>query len=72
MPREDWSKLEARDCMRPVDNSMFISARLSVPAAHTVLANNKAGRAVVINSNDIIVGRISLNDIRKAQSVAKG
>lgn len=72
VPREDWAKLEARDCMRPVDNSMFISARLSVPAAQSVLTNNKAGRAVVIDSNGMIVGHVSLNDIRKAQSIAKG
>jgi Zn-dependent protease/CBS domain-containing protein len=67
VPREEWATLEARDCMRPVDNSMFLSARLSVPAAHSILSNSKAGRAVVIDGNGIIVGHISLHDIKKAQ-----
>jgi Zn-dependent protease/predicted transcriptional regulator len=72
VPREDWARLQARDCMRPVDNSMFLSARLSVPAAQSILSNSKAGRAVVIDANGMIVGHISLNDIRRAQSPARG
>jgi Zn-dependent protease/predicted transcriptional regulator len=71
VPREDWPRLEARDCMRPVDNSMFISARLTVPQAQSVLASNQAGRAVVIDANGMIIGHVTLSDIRKIQSVSK-
>jgi Zn-dependent protease/predicted transcriptional regulator len=68
VPREEWAKLEAKDCMRPVDPSMFISARLTVPQAQTVLTNNPAHRAVVIDAGGLIIGHVSLNDIRKAQN----
>ncbi|MBI3652006.1 MAG: site-2 protease family protein [Acidobacteria bacterium] len=68
LPREEWAKTQAKDCMRPVDNSMFISARLTVPQAQTMLANHPAHRAVVIDANGLIIGHVSLNDLRKAQN----
>jgi Zn-dependent protease/predicted transcriptional regulator len=68
VPREEWAKLEAKDCMRLVDNSMFISARLTVPQAQSLLANHPAHRAVVIDASGLIIGHLSLNDIRKAQT----
>ncbi len=71
VPREDWPRLEAKDCMRPVDNSMFISARLTVLQAQTLLANNKAGRAIVLDTNGMIIGHVTLSDIRKVQDVVK-
>ena len=67
VPREEWPQLEAKDCMRPVDGSMFISAQLTVPQAQTVLTNNPAHRAVVSDASGMIIGHVSLNDIRKAQ-----
>ncbi|MEW6127038.1 MAG: site-2 protease family protein [Acidobacteriota bacterium] len=68
MPEEEWKKLEAKDCMRPVDDSMFISAKLNLQQAHTILTANKFGRAVVIDTNGMIIGYVSLSDIRKAKS----
>ncbi len=63
----EWSQLEAKDCMRPVDDSMFISAKLGVRQAHAVLSANKLGRAVVIDTNGMIIGHVSLNDISQGR-----
>ena len=67
VPREDWPRLEARDVMRPVDTSMFINSNLTIPQAQAALASNGLGRAVVLDSNGLIVGYVSMRDISKGQ-----
>ena len=67
VPREDWSILEAREVMRPVDASMFISANAPLPQAQTMLAANGLGRAVVLDSDGLIVGYVSLRDVNKVR-----
>ena len=68
VPRDDWPNLEAREVMRPVDTSMFITANTPIPMAQSMLANNGLGRAVVLDSNGLIVGYVSLRDIRPTRS----
>jgi Zn-dependent protease/predicted transcriptional regulator len=68
VPRDQWSNLEAREVMRPVDASMFISANTPIPQVQSVLSTNGLGRAVVLDSNGLIVGYVSLKDV--AQSSA--
>ncbi len=63
LPETQWSQLEAKDCMRPVDDSMFISAKLNLRQAQSILSTNKLGRAVVIDTNGLIIGHVSLNDL---------
>ena len=63
VPREEWSRLEAREVMRPVDSSMFIKASTPIPEAKSILSNNELGRAVVLDSNGLIVGYVSLRDV---------
>jgi len=70
VPREEWSHLEAREVMRPVDASMFIDANTPIPQAQSMLAANRLGRAVVLDSNGFIVGYVSLRDVGKASSDA--
>jgi Zn-dependent protease/predicted transcriptional regulator len=65
-PREEWSRLEAREVMRPVDASMFINANTPIPQAQSMLATNGLGRAVVLDSNGFIVGYVSLRDVSRA------
>jgi Zn-dependent protease/CBS domain-containing protein len=65
VPREEWSHLEAREVMRPVDGSMFIKASTPIPEAKSILSNNEVGRAVVLDSNGLIVGYVSLRDVSK-------
>jgi Zn-dependent protease/CBS domain-containing protein len=65
VPREDWSRLEAREVMRPVDGSMFIKASTPIPEAKSILSNNELGRAIVLDSNGLIVGYVSLRDVGK-------
>ena len=66
VPNEEWSRLEAREVMRPVDGSMFIKASTPIPEAKSILSNNELGRAVVLDSNGLIVGYVSLRDVSKA------
>ncbi|MEK6288330.1 MAG: site-2 protease family protein [Acidobacteriota bacterium] len=68
VPREEWSHLEAREVMRPVDASMFINANTPIPEAQSMLANNRLGRAVVLDSNGFIVGYVSLRDVGKVRN----
>jgi Zn-dependent protease/CBS domain-containing protein len=65
VPREDWSRLEAREVMRPVDGSMFISSSTPISEAQSVLLNNGLGHAVVLDSNGLIVGYVSLRDVSR-------
>ena len=65
VPNEEWSRLEAREVMRPVDGSMFIKASTPIPEAKSILSNNELGRAVVLDSNGLIVGYVSLRDVSK-------
>jgi Zn-dependent protease/predicted transcriptional regulator len=68
VPREEWSHLEAREVMRPVDPSMFIDANTPIPQAQSMLSNNRLGRAIVLDSNGLIVGYVSLRDVSKTRS----
>jgi Zn-dependent protease/predicted transcriptional regulator len=70
VPREDWARLEAREVMRPVDDSMFINASTPIPQAQSILSNNRLGRAVVLDSNGLIVGYISLRDVGKVRATS--
>ena len=67
VPRENWASLEAREVMRPVDDSMFISSNATIPQALSMLSTNGLGRAVVLDSNGLIVGYVSLRDVNKAK-----
>jgi Zn-dependent protease len=62
-PGDDWPHLEARDVMRPVDTSMFITSATSIDAAKAKLSSNGLGQAVVIDSNGLIVGQVSIKDV---------
>jgi Zn-dependent protease/predicted transcriptional regulator len=68
VPREEWPDLEAREVMRPVDASMFINANAPIREAQSMLSNNRLGRAVVLDSNGLIVGYVSLRDVSKVRS----
>jgi hypothetical protein len=50
--------------MRPVDNSMFISSMMPVSEAKGLLSGNGLGRAVVLNPSGLIVGYVSLQDVK--------
>jgi Zn-dependent protease/predicted transcriptional regulator len=63
VPREEWPGLEAREVMRPVDASMFINANTPIARARSILSTNGLGRAVVLDSNGLIVGYVSLRDV---------
>jgi len=68
VPREEWPRYEAREVMRPVDASMFIQSNTPIPQAQSMLTHNGLGRAVVLDSNGLIVGYVSLKDLSKSNS----
>jgi predicted transcriptional regulator len=73
VPREEWSQLETREVMRPVDTSMFINANTPISQAQLMLATNGLGGAVVLDSNGLILGYVSLRDLGKTRAgVATG
>jgi len=64
LPQEEWRMREAREVMRPVNDSMFLNLNTPIPKAISMLTNNGLGRAVVLDSNGYIVGYVSLRDIK--------
>ncbi|HET8676943.1 MAG TPA: CBS domain-containing protein, partial [Blastocatellia bacterium] len=65
LPEEKWAVVEAHQVMRPVDNSMFLSLQTPIEAARSLMSGNGIGRAVVIDSNGLIVGYLTLSDVSK-------
>jgi Zn-dependent protease/CBS domain-containing protein len=65
VPRERWPHLEVSSVMRPVDGSMFIDSVAPVERAKAALKANGLGRAVVLDSNGLIIGYVSLRDLGK-------
>src|SRR5215813_484529 len=70
VPRDQWSHLEAREVMRPVDTSMFISSNAPISQVQSLLSTNGLGRAVVLDSNGLIVGYVSLKDVAPFRGTA--
>jgi Zn-dependent protease/predicted transcriptional regulator len=68
VPRDQWPRLEAREVMRPVDTSMFISSNAPISQVQSLLSTNGLGRAVVLDSNGLIVGYVSLKDVAPART----
>lgn len=63
VPREEWPRLSVRDCMRPVDDSMFISSATPLTEARLRVEKNGLGRAVVLDPNGLIVGFVTAQDV---------
>ena len=68
IPRDQWPRLEAREVMRPVDTSMFINSSAPISQVQSLLSTNGLGRAVVLDSNGLIVGYVSLKDVTPART----
>ena len=56
--------------LQPIAKSQgrFIDANTPIPQAQSMLSNNRLGRAIVLDSNGLIVGYVSLRDVSKARS----
>ncbi|HMG34157.1 MAG TPA: site-2 protease family protein [Blastocatellia bacterium] len=64
IPSERWPALEARQVMRPVDNSMFVNSTATIAQARQVLTAGKHERAAVLDRNGFIVGYVSLQELQ--------
>jgi len=65
VPSENWPLLTAGQVMKPVDDSMFISARATVAEARGLLSRNGIGRAAVLDGQGLVVGYISRSDMKE-------
>ena len=68
VPREEWSKLEARDVMRPVDASMFVTSSSTLAQARQSLEAGQMERAAVLDGNGWIVGYVTPRDLGEGES----
>jgi Zn-dependent protease/CBS domain-containing protein len=69
IPRERWPEFSVRDAMRPVDESMFVTALTPIAEARAKIERGNFGGAVVIDSDGIIVGHVSLKDVGRRAAV---
>jgi len=65
IPPERWSEFRARDVMRPVDNSLFVSSRATLPQVSSALKKNGLGYLAVIDGDGFLVGAISGDSFKK-------
>ncbi len=65
VPREDWERLFIRDVMQPVDDSLFVPVRASIELAERKLKANRLGRLAVVDSEGLLVGYLSLDDLKR-------
>src|SRR5215471_5433834 len=65
VPSENWPLLTAGQVMKPVDDSMFISARATAAEARSLLSRNGIGRAAVLDGQGLVVGYISKRDVKE-------
>ncbi|HLG14378.1 MAG TPA: site-2 protease family protein [Blastocatellia bacterium] len=72
VPPSDWPHLEARQVMRPVDDSMFISSEMRLNDANRFLTARGLARVIVVDRNGLILGDVSLRNVRKALSDGAG
>ena len=62
-PQEQWSSLEARQVMRPVDNSMFVSSTATLAQARQALAAGRHDFAAVLDRNGFIIGYLTVEEL---------
>src|SRR5215813_7341641 len=65
LPRDKWPLVTVGEVIKPVDESMFITAAAPVDQARSLLSRNGIGRAAVLDSDGRVVGYISKTDIEK-------
>ncbi len=55
-PRERWSRLRARDVMRPVSDQLFVAPSVSMIRAQEIMQHNGTGSLAVVDGSGELVG----------------
>src|SRR5262249_47573312 len=65
-PQEKWERLTIAEVMKPIDESLFITARASVEHAQRKLEMNSLGFLAVIDQDGFLIGHLNAKDLEKA------
>lgn len=63
VPKDVWSRTLIREVMEPVNDTLFISSRASVPHAVHKLSKSAIGRLAVVDNEGLVVGYVSQADL---------
>lgn len=63
VPKEAWSRTLIREVMEPVNETLFISSRASVPYAVNKLSKSGIGHLAVVDNEGLVVGYVSRADL---------
>jgi CBS domain-containing protein len=67
VPPDRWSKTFARQVMRPVDNSLFINHRATIPQASSLIKKSALGFLAVIDNDGFVVGAVTESDLKSTK-----
>ena len=65
IPPERWGKIRARDVMLPVDSSLFVSSRATIPQVSATMKKNGLGFVAVIDGDGFLVGAITADKLKR-------
>ncbi|HZF40392.1 MAG TPA: site-2 protease family protein [Blastocatellia bacterium] len=65
-PKEKWEGMTIAEVMKPIDESLFITARASVEHARRKLNMNSLGFLAVIDQDGLLIGHLNAKDLEKA------
>jgi CBS domain-containing protein len=66
VPQEKWEQIRVGDVMEPIADDLFITARASIEHAEHKLRINSLGYLAVVDSDGLLVGYLSKNDLKHA------
>ena len=66
VPKEKWEEIRVREVMEPIADDLFITARASIEHAEHKLNINNLGYLAVVDSDGLLVGYLSKNDLKHA------
>jgi Zn-dependent protease len=66
VPKEKWEEVRVREVMEPIADDLFVTARASIEHAEQKLNINNLGYLAVVDSDGLLVGYLSKNDLKHA------
>jgi Zn-dependent protease len=66
VPQEKWEQIKVGDVMEPIADDLFVTARASIEHAEHKLRINSLGYLAVVDSDGLLVGYLSKNDLKHA------
>jgi Zn-dependent protease len=66
VPKDKWEQMMVVDVMEPIADDLFITARASIEHAEHKMNINNLGYLAVVDSEGLLVGYLSKNDLKHA------